>query len=237
MRSHASIAKLAVSGAVVLMSFLIQGCDGCPRLKTIDLPPANFVTSFSGFAGSFGFCTSAGHIPNTAFWPPPSGQVQVGFDDYYQPGTNPFPCDDIRNLDFRAGVLFDLSQFDSVGVATLIFDTAGSVDRSGGETIGQNPPKSWATNLGLASVPFKKGLPDDNEVSLGPGPTLQIGVTDQVRDCVNHARPNNGFVISGPNAPASSGSRREDNDAKISWYRNFILRVTYAPSSNPRAPQ
>lgn len=161
----------------------------------------------------------------------------VGFDDFFNPGTDPFPCSDIRDAIFRGGVAFDVSQFDSVVSADFLFDTANSVNRSGGETTGQIPPKSVATTLGVGTQAFSPAMPDDNEASLPSGPNIDVGVSGQVRDWVSKARPNFGFVIWGPRGPVDPNNPPEDNDAQVSFYTNFKLRIVYNPAQNPRAPQ
>jgi hypothetical protein len=205
------------------------------RLKTLTLRPASFATGTSGFQGSQGWCLSAGHPPPTTFAPGP-GQVMVGFDDFFRRGSGPFPCHDIRAQNFRAGVLFDLSQFDSIVVATLTFDTATSVSRSVGGT-STSPVRSVATTLGVGTQAFSSAMPDDNQASLPPGPQVTIAVAGQVRDWVDKTRPNFGFVVFGPRDSVDSGNPPRDNDAQLSWYQNFRLEVAYNPALNPRAPQ
>jgi hypothetical protein len=215
-----------------------QACNSCNpvTLKTIDLTPTHFATGTSGVAGSIGYCFSAGNPPASSF-SPGSGQVLVGFDDFFQPGSDPFPCNNVRDAIFRAGVQFDVSQFDSVVSANFLFDTDSSVDRSNGETTGQSPPKSVATTLGLGTQAFSPPFPDDDEASLPAGPNIDVGVSGQVRDWITKTHPNFGFVIWGPRPPIGSGTPPEDNDAQVSFYSNFKLRVTYNPAQNPHAPQ
>jgi hypothetical protein len=222
-----------------LAVLMMQGCPGCPpiALKTIEVRPKSLAIGRSGVSGSMGWCLSAGHPPPSPF-SAAKGQVMVGFDDYYKSGTAPFPCDDIRAVVFRGGVLFDLGAFDSVVSADLLFDTQNSINRSNGETIGQSPPASYATTLGVGTKAFTNELPDDNEASIaGLSGVIDVGVTNQVRDWVTSARPNFGFVIWGPRGLVNPSSPPKDNDATISWYGNFRLRIVYNPASNPRAPQ
>jgi len=230
--------RLAVVTLTILATVFWQGCEGCNpvTLKTIDLPPSNFKTGRSGFQGSKGYCLSSGNPPPTSF-SPGANQIIVGFDDFFRPGTEPFPCDDIRAAIFRGGVAFDVSQFDSVVSANFLFDTASSIARSGGETTGQNPAKSVATTIGVGTQPFSSGMPDDIEASLPSGPSIDVGVSSQVRDWVSKTRTNFGFIIWGPRGPANPGNPPEDNDAQVSWYTNFKLRIVYNPALNPRAPQ
>jgi hypothetical protein len=61
------------------------------------------ITGMSGFRGSQGWCLSAGNPPPSAFFAGP-GQVLVGFDDYYKPGTDPFPCRSHRAVILKTGL-------------------------------------------------------------------------------------------------------------------------------------
>jgi hypothetical protein len=239
MRNHlAGLGRLKAAAAYLVLALTLPGCQGCPgvTLKTVELQPTDTKTGFSGPAGSSGWCLSRGDVPPSTFSAGP-GQVMVGFDDFFRAGSDPFPCDDLRATDFRAGILFDLGQFDSVTAAELLFDTQASVSRSGGESIGQIPGTSHATTLGVGTQAFSPRMPADNEASLPGGPAITVGVSGQVRDWIDHSRPNFGFVISGPRGPVDFHNPPKDNDAKVSWYGNVRLRVTYNPAQNPRAPQ
>ncbi|HEX3500488.1 MAG TPA: hypothetical protein VHT04_14300 [Stellaceae bacterium] len=206
-------------------------------LKTAELQPADFATGASGIAGSCCYCLSAGHIPPNAF-SAGDGQVMVGTDDYFKPGAQPFPCDDLRASNFRAGIRFDLSQFDSIGAATLMFDTVNFVSRVNGETVSSSPPNSVATMNGMATQPFNNQMNADNDVTLPAGSgTLSVGVSSQVHDWVTNAHPNFGFVFWGPRGPIDRKNVPKDNDAMVSWYQNFRLNIVYDPTQNPRAPQ
>jgi hypothetical protein len=224
------------TAAHLVLVLLLPGCSGCPpvTLKTLELRPTRQATGTSGVSGSSGWCLSAGHPPPSPF-SAGAGRVLVGFDDFFKPGTDPFPCDDIRAVVFRGGVLFDVSQFDSIVTADLLFDTVDSVTRGGGP-VGP-PPISQATTLGVATQAFTNTMPFDNEASLPAGPAINVGVSGQVRDWVLKNRPNFGFVLAGPRGLVDSSNPPKDNDAKLSWYSNFRLRILYNPAQNPRAPQ
>lgn len=221
---------------VVLAPLILGGCPPANTLKTLDLAPVNLATGTSGVAGANGWCTSPGSVPPTTF-SPGRGQAIVGFDDYFQPGAQPFPCNHLRDDIFRAGVQFDLLKFKQVGVATLSFDTVNSVSRANGETVGTSPPTSFATTLGVGTQPFSAAFPDTNEVSLPSGPTVSVAVGTQVSAWVMNPASNFGFVIGGPRGPVNLSNPPEDNDAQISTYQNFHLTVVYNPTLNPNAPQ
>ncbi len=214
------------------------GCDSCTpvRLKSWDLKPIAQPTGTSGPMGSMGYCLSAGDTPLSSF-SPGKGQVMVGFDNFFRAGSGPFPCDDLRATVFRGGVLFDLASFDVLATATLSFETARSISRTNGETVGSIPGKSVATTLGIASRAFTSTMPETNLVSLPAGPNVSVTVTGQVGNWVTKAEPNFGFVIGGPTGLVDNSNPPKNNDASLSWYQRFNLHVVYNPALNPRAPQ
>lgn len=232
------VSAIKTASLCLMLAFLLHGCEGCPpvTLKSTDLSPTNRPTGSSGTAGSVGYCLSAGNIPPSTF-SAGSGQVMVGFDNYFEAGSDPFPCDDIRAIVFRGGLRFDLSQFDSIVSAELFFQTDSSVSRTGGATIGTIPGISHATTLGVATQAFSSKMLFDNDAPLAAGPNINVAVTGQVKDWVSNSRPNFGFVLAGPTGLVNSSNPPKNNDAKVSWYSSFRLRITYNPVQNPKAPQ
>lgn len=238
MTPKARLAARPGAALPVLLTILLIGCLGCPvKLKTIDLTPTSIATGTSGVSGSSGFCISAGNPPPSSF-SVGSAQAMVGFDDFFKAGADPFPCDDIRAAVFRAGVLFDVSPFDSIVGANLLFDTQKSVVTLGFLRASQTPPLSQATAIGVGTKAFSTRMPDTNEASLPTGKSsVNVGVSAQVRDWITKTVPNFGFVISGPRGLVDPQNPPRDNDATVSWYTNLRLRVVYNPAQNPRAPQ
>ena len=238
MKTQVISRKSVTFAMLMLLMITLSGCDKCSPviLKTLELQPGRIANGAPGVRGSSGWCLSAGNPPPTSFSPGPR-QVMVGFDNFFEAGSDPFPCDDIRAQVFRGAVPFDVSQFDSVVSAELLFDTQGSIIRSGGETTSTSPPTSHATTLGVATPPLTANLFFDNDASLAGGPNINIGVSSQVRDWVDKSKPNLGFVLAGPTGLVDSSNPPENNDAKVSWYGNFRLRIVYNPALNPRAPQ
>ncbi|MGH9495037.1 MAG: hypothetical protein ACRD3B_08580 [Candidatus Sulfotelmatobacter sp.] len=228
---RAGLISVAISAIIFWLA-----CGGNTALKTIDLSPTDFNTGVQPLRGAEGFCFSADNPPLSSF-SPGKGEILVGFDDFFKHGADPFPCNLFSSSTFRAGVKFDVSQFDTIVGANFLMDTDSSIERSHGETVSQSPPKSFATKLGLGTQAFTPAFPDDDEVSLPAGPNINIDVSSQVRDWITKARPNFGFVIAGPRLPPDQGSPPEDNKAKVSFYSNFKLRVIYNPAQNPHAPQ
>ena len=236
--------KAAASHSCVLSKFCLAALaatlSGCgATLKTIDLQPQQVLAGAAEGKGAEGACQDPGNPPPTTFFPGP-GEVTGGFDDFYKPGAPPFPCNVFRDDVFRGGVKFDLTTFNSIINAELLFDTDKSAIRFNGQTAFQQPPSSWATEVGMATLPFSQDhfLPQDNELGLVQAPgAVDANVSFQVRQWLNGSHANNGFVIWGPNDLPTKGIHPTDNNAEVSWYSNFRLRVTYDPSKNPNAPQ
>lgn len=233
-----AIRKGSIGNAgLVSLAFALAGCGA--TLKTIDLQPAKVFPGALEAKGAQGVCQGPGNPPPITFFPGP-GEVVGGFDDFYQPGLPPLPCNVFRDDVFRGGVMFDLSQFLAVVNAELLFDTDKSALRFNGQTAFQQPANSWATELGMATLPFSQDptLPQDNELGLLQAPGgVDANVSFQVRQWLSGTHANNGFVIWGPNDFPTANNHPTDNNAEVSWYSNFRLRVTYDPSKNPNAPQ
>jgi hypothetical protein len=228
---------LKIIAANILAASLILEFVGCPpvTLKTIQLKPTQLITEPSGGSGSKGYCLGPGNPPLAPF-SPGSGQVLVGFWDFFQPGAPPLPCDHLTAENFRACVIFDVSQFDTITSANLLFDTQSSVTGAKSDS----PPNSYATTLCIATQDFANTpspAPCNNEASLPTGTSIDVGVSSQVRDWITKKVTNFGFVLEGPRGPIDFNNPPEDNDAKLSFYGNFRLQIVYNPAQNPRAPQ
>lgn len=222
---------------LILSTFLLVGCDQV-SLKTLELQPTDVVARSSGSKGSKGVCLVEADPPFSTF-SAGSGQGLVGFDNFYKHGSGPLPCDDFRTQVFGSAVVFDFNDFDDIVSADLLFDTQNSVQRSNGETLGSSPPRSFGTDLGMATS-HEHSIEFDNGVPLSFGPSFSIGVSDQVRKWIDKSHSNLGFSINGPGGsggPIDPNHVPQNNDAKLSWYGNFRLRVVYNPKLNPNAPQ
>lgn len=221
--------------AVLLLAILLAGCDKPVNLKTIELLPTDIENSSTGAKGSKGVCLVQADPPFSTFSAGP-GEAIVGFDNFYKRGSEPLPCDDFRAQVFRSAVPFDLQNFNNIVSADLVFDTVKSVNRSDSETTATSPPTSHATLLGMATSQVD-GIAFDRELPLPASPSFSIGVSDQVRDWIDGSHVNLGFSITGPTGLVDNNHIPENNDARLSWYGNFRLRVTYNPELNPNAPQ
>jgi hypothetical protein len=233
----ARMGSAGVIAAIVLATS--SGCDSCSpvTLTTKDLKPTRFSTGTSGTVGADGFCLVNGTSPSSAF-SAGTDHVMVGFDNFFRAGSGFLPCDDIRANVFRGGVVFDVSPFDVLASATLSFDTARSILRTNGATIGAIPGTSFATTVGVGiQPPFPTTMPETNVESLPAGPRISVIVSDQVGDWIDKTVPNFGFIIGGPTGLVDRSDLPKNNEAKLSWYQNFNLQVLYNPALNPRAPK
>lgn len=223
-----------VGALPISMLTILTGCKSQDTTKVIQLEPVHVSTERLGGAGSRGFCMTVGDVTDSPFAAIP-GDILVGFDNFFRPGSGPFPCDDFRARVFLGAVQFDVSKFDDIGTASLTFNVVGSVQRAGGQNIGSSPPASHATTLGMAKSPSSTQF--DQEVALPAGSgQMRVWVTGQVRDWVDNVHPNFGFVFAGPRPIPDTSHPPKDSDAALSWYRGFKLEIYYNAADNPRAP-
>jgi hypothetical protein len=166
-------------------------------------------------------------------------QAMVGYENYHDPGTNPFPCPVFRATVIRGTAQFDLAAYDSVLSAILLFDNLHSVDDTGGgPVIGQSPGQSYATRIGMADDASHRWTFTD-EVSLGwKTRPVEVNVTPHVGKWLS-GTPNLGFVLANDlDVPPNDVHRLPtNNDAQITWYGNFRLRLFYNIPDNPRTSQ
>lgn len=221
----------------VLLGITLLLLCGCGPTKTTTLQPTQINWShldsyYAGFWCDFGI-QSTGTGPSYGAWP---GYVLSGYEDHYEPGSGTFACVEKNDHYYRGGVLFDVSQFNTIIGANLTFNVASSV-WGDGEVTGQNPPLCNATTLGEGSGDWSGGMPFDNPASMPPcGPSLNLDVSSQVRDWITGTHANFGLILAGPKLDFPS-DLPEENATSISWYNNFQLVVQYNPADNPRAPQ
>ena len=225
----------AARASAIAGTFLLA-LGGC-SLTTVELRPhdENFVDQVQSYIHDF-WCDPfdlpvAGTL--SRYFPNP-GEILVGYDDFYDPGTGIFPCTAKVDHRYRGGARFDISKFDSITSALLVFDVTQS--RQGIEGVGNNPPISFARFIAVGDYPWvpSQGLmnySDPRSLSDTPtkGLTFEVGVTDQVKDWISGNSRNLGFVMIGPREDFPN-----DNESFVSFYGNFKLVVTYDPTKNPR---
>lgn len=223
--------------AVLALAACAGGCAQPWYFRIDEVKPTQAYTRQVGANGGFGFCLSRPDV-GSADLPAQEGQAIVGFDDYFAEGTPPFPCDEIRAVSVRAIVKFPLEKYDSVLSAFLMFDTIRSIDRHAGMSLGTIPGKSYATRIGRADPSDSAKIIDEQGLGWRTHP-VEVNVTSYLPAWLLNPQDNHGFII----ADDRPVPRRDDpdavprdNDALLSWYGNFRLRILYNVPDNPRTP-
>ena len=179
-------------------------------------------------------------------WSGGPGQVVVGYDNLYDPGTDPLPCWERIDHAYRGHVLFKTEHMARYrrGVhagftnAELLFRLVEG-ERSENGIAYERASWSAAAQLGVVTGPwsasgvdavvggfpattFLRALPTGSKpggVRVGEH-SFRVPVTSMVVDWVCGKRPNRGFVLRGPDE-----SFADDNDHYVSRYRDFRLRL------------
>jgi hypothetical protein len=167
----------------------------------------------------------------------PSGQqLLVGFEDFWDAGTNPFPCYEKIDHAYRTAIKFDMGPLagKKIWSATLSFTNQKTV-----ATIAAPPATclsqimygigDWSGAQNLISGDPYLDLPTGTNVNvsnakvhIANSTSFQIDVTDSVRAWLDGSRPNFGFVFRGPRE-----NYARDNDQCGSFYGNVSLAVEY----------
>jgi len=242
--------SLTVIISICILSLSLIGCPPTPiKLKTVTLnpiavdPPYQYSYSQSWecnvpLPGQGLFLNGLGPEPVRA------GETTVGWEDIYDEGAQPFPCEEEQQTIYRGHVQFDVSKFDAVVDATLTYDTSHSENTTGGAN--EIPPNSYATTLGMSTGTRNDGNGPyfwdyDNDVTLAQcgfliTPNCSLDVSYEVNQWTSQKHFNWGFIIAGPKF-STDNPLPKDNNAQLTWYNHFQLVILYNPALNPRAPQ
>lgn len=165
----------------------------------------------------------------------PSGsQILVGFEDFWDPGTDPFPCWEKIDHAYRTAIKFDMGPLagKKIWSATLSFTNQQTVATMFG------PPATCLTEMmyGTGDWSSAKDLIDgesyldfpigtgvnvnNSKVHISNSNSYKIDVSDAVRAWVTGSRPNFGFVFRGPRE-----NYAKDNDKCGSFFGNVTLAV------------
>ncbi len=229
----------------VPLALLLGGCPPI-TLKTVTLSPTQLNSSVNDQWAQNAWCS----VPNgggflNGLGPPPVSPPEIysGYDDIFDKGAEPFPCEYEQQNQLRGQVQFDISMFNSIADATLTFN----VDSSYANATIQTPAIGVATVLGMSTGQSRGDNGPiywnyDNPASLPScqqgviKPDCSVDVSSQARAWDSSAHPNNGFILAGPVLTFPSNLPQDNNNA-VSYYSGFQLQVTYNPSLNPNAPQ
>jgi uncharacterized protein YceK len=235
----------------IVLGLLLAGCPRTPiTLKTVTLSPSQINGSYQYWYSQNAWCSVP--LPGQGLFlnglgPEPLGPSEIysGFEDIYDQGAQPFPCEEQQQTLYRGQVAFDLGEFDSIVDATLNFDVAQSIAENGGVN-NQIPPVSNATTLGMSTGTISGSNGPyfwnfDNPVSLPScgqliKPNCSVDVSTQARAWATNSHANFGFILAGPILDFPS-SLPKDNNGNVTWYNDLQLQVIYNPAQNPRAPQ
>lgn len=251
MRPWTVYARLACTAVGLLLG--LTGCPNPAMLKTVTVMPTSTDGTNGGYQSQYNqnfWCKVP--LPGQGFFlnglgpaTLPGGQVYSGYEDIFNSGPGPFPCQEEQQTLYRGHIQFDFSPWDVIVSATLNFNIAQSENATAGSL--EVPANSYASVLGMSTgqVNGSNGpffWPYDNDTgfpSCIPSiikPDCTVGVSQQVRQWVSGAHQNFGFMFAGPilNLPQNPP---QDNNAQLTWYSNFSIDVLYDPSKNPRAPQ
>lgn len=159
---------------------------------------------------------------------PGAGSVMVGYTNFYDPGTEPFPCyESIIHL-FRGMVLFDLSDLRgrTIERAELSFRTSQApIAHRTPSCIESNPfdlytlSRDWAAGFRDGHIPYGATAGVMGAASAG-GYTRDL--TGLVRQWVGGSLPNYGLVLVGRGEGAQVA-----NAACVTRASGFSLRVDY----------
>jgi hypothetical protein len=230
-------------------TLLLAGCT-TGQLETLTLLPARILPSERRNDDQSGACNIP--LPGQGLSTTGTGpsfqnrprEILVGFEDAFQAGAPPIPCNQKHMILYRGNVAFDLKDFDSIVAATLEYDVIDSFRGENGAA-SQFPPTCAATSIGQASVNLwdfddSANLPSTctrpNTQDGVEKPSFSVGVSGWARSWIKKSHVNAGIVFVG-RAVDFPKDLPEDNKADVTWYGNFRLVILYNPDLNRRLPK
>jgi hypothetical protein len=234
-------------GLAAAVASLLVLCAAAPASDVTIRGPKIFTTVVLDYdANEPGYCGTRTGGQHHSFVPGPGG-VLVGYDNFYDSGTDPLPCWEKIDHAYRGYVRFKtewLAKYkrgDRVGFtnAYLVFNIVRG-ERVEGTTAFERAFWSAARSLGVLTSKWPSSGEDGRHLQRGaftpatfsrnlptgtkPGgarvgrQSFKVGVTPLVTDWICGKRANNGFVLKGLNE-----SYAENSDLYLSEYANFRL--------------
>ena len=211
---------------IVLLPVVFAACTAPPlnqkRFISFGAQPSDLFTGSTVFEETYNPGGTCGLQTSGLLVVVPPAEMKVGFDHFYDPGTNPLPCEVTRDFFFRGAVKFRLTAIQKlprklVTRAILNFVVRASVLRlPNGQT---RTTASCVDEVLVANVDptgVKGPTPGSGIAVHGPG----ADVTAVVQAWVSGSQPNFGFVLKG----RDEGTPK-DNAACFSFVRNVTLDV------------
>jgi hypothetical protein len=161
------------------------------------------------------------------------GEVLVGYWNYYDPGTNPFPCWHKDDVSYRGAVQFNLLSVPTARLlrAQLTYHVRQTKVGTNPNNVHDDPAQYAARQLDIATTDWSRlsGHTDD-PIQSEPGytlltrgsPVVTLDVTMAVRHWLLSPASNDGLVFIG----ADEGLR-ENSDVLLSILGDFSLELTY----------
>ena len=240
------MAKFA-NATVILLLLILTGCPQPVTLKQVVLRPTGIDGSYYSSFHQTWECSVP--WPGQGFFLNGLGpaqrndnQINVGYEDIFNQGAQPLPCNETQQTLYRGHVQFDLGQFSKITTATLRFSIDKSEIATGGQP--ESFPASYGTVMGM-STGLKNGTTGpyfwdyDNDASFpacGNITGCSVDISAQVNQWLSGAHRNWGLIFAGP-VMSSPGDLPQDNNAQLTWYGGFNLTILYNPALNPSAPQ
>lgn len=235
------------SGIACSLLLTLSGCPQPVTLKQVVLRPtmvdaASYYSSSQSGACDIPLPGQGLPLQGTGPEPLGSGEVYAGFEDLFQPGAQPIPCNRVQQTLYRGHVMFDFGQFAKVAAATLAFRIDRSENATGGAP--EAFPNSYATVMGM-STGQRNGSNGpyfwdyDNDATFPACGSLtgcSADISTQINQWLSGAHVNWGLIFAGP-ILSSPGNLPQDNNAQLTWYSGFTLTILYNPALNPNAPQ
>jgi len=197
------------------------------------------------------YCPSK--IPGYNPFIPDKNKIVAGYARFYNGGTDPFPCWVWGSAVYRGAFRFDLSKYTGRKIVSAVLNLdLGQAHYSSGATASNegvwineiclatsnwiNKPSPYITNdssdlfsckeiPGMPELPTGINSPEDKKfpVKYNGAYSLQIDVTNVVRDWLDGKEQNLGFILKGKNEKIAG----KNNNSALSPVNSVNLEIAY----------